>query len=204
MRIRVHSLCGHAVLCAGLAAATSCSGPSGVSPTAPAPAALQEGPPAVSTSRVALAKGVNAIAADAAAFPLVAGLFAIANGDGDGIVGTYTGIAEVSKAAPQKSSLMLQILNGSGAFAGAVGTMAMTGVGSFADEGQFHLVGNGEVTLARGGRSVIVLNLRGTSVGTCSASGKIAISQTADGTMGRARRVAARLSHEVGNTGCDS
>jgi hypothetical protein len=136
-------------------------------------------------------------------FPLLAGSFTITNREGDTIVGTYAG-ASVFQAGSQTASVTLQIVSGSGEFAGASGSFTLSGVGSFADEGAFRLHGHGEIVLADGKRTNVRLNLRGTSGVTCSASERILISQTATGTLGHAGRVTATLSHEVGNTGCSS
>ena len=82
--------------------------------------------------------------------------------------------------------------------------MLVTGQGAFAGEGAFVLEGSGEVRLPGGKRAVLVLKIRGTSTAGCAASNQIAISQTADGTLGRVGRVAATLTHAVENTGCTS
>jgi hypothetical protein len=203
MKTRVHSVLGLVVLCVGLTSAISCSRSSPVSPSAPPPPALQGAEHALSASPVTLANGLQAISADAAVFPLLAGSFAIVNRDGDGIVGTYSGTTQFAEGAQQKSSLTFQISNGSGTFAGATGILEVKGVGSFAGAGEFLLDGGGEVTLAAGKRAVVMLSLRGSSVASCSG-GHIAIDQTAEGALARAGRVAARLSHVVGNTGCAS
>jgi hypothetical protein len=191
---------GFVLLFASLASVTSCGRPSPVSPSVSAPA-LQAVEHAPADSAAAAVKGLRAISADAA-FPLLAGSFTIQNGDGDGIAGTYSGAAEFAGGAPQKTSLTLQVSSGSGTFAGAAGTLAITGVGSFAGSGAFALDGRGEVTLAGGKRAVLVLSLRGNSVASCNISGHIGIGQTAAGVLARAGRVEARLSHIVGNTGC--
>jgi hypothetical protein len=197
----VHSPFGFIVLCASLVSVTSCTRPSPVSPTTPTPAIARAGEATLAASPVAPVKGRQA-ASEAVVFPLLAGLFTIENGAGDGIAGTYTGSAQFAAGGLEKTSLTLLVTNGSGAFARATGTLQTNGVGSFADAGAFVLDGNGEVTLAGGKRAVVVLSLRGSSVTSCHASGRIAIAQTADGTLARAGRVAARLSHVVGNTGC--
>jgi hypothetical protein len=203
MNSRLHSFLACVVLCGGLTCA-SCSRPSSVvAPTAAAPAARQ----AIQDERFELASpgtGKNQFheVSDAAVFPLLAGSFAIVNRDGDGIEGTYTGVAQAAPGALQKSSLSMQVSNGSGSFAGAVGTLDISGAGSFAEEGAFLLDGGGALTLAGGKRAVLVLTLRGESLASCSPSGRIAIGQTAGGTMARAGRVTARLSHVVGGTGC--
>jgi hypothetical protein len=200
MKTRLYSLFGFVLLFASLASATSCGRPAPVSPTVPSPA-LQGEEHALAESPVAAVKGLHAIAADAAAFPLLTGSFAIENGSGDGIAGTYTGTTQFAGGAVQKSSLTLQVSSGSGIFARAAGTLAIKGVGSFAGSGEFLLDGSGEVTMAAGKR-LLVLSLRGTSVASCNTSGHIVIGQTADGVLARAGRVQARLSHVVGNTGC--
>jgi hypothetical protein len=120
------------------------------------------------------------------------------------VSGTYTGTAQVRDDGSQTAVLALRIANGSGPFDGASGIMILAGVGAFAGEGEFLLDGRGEVTLAGGKRALLVLSLRGTAVATCSASGRIAITQTGDGTMTRAGRVTATLTHEVEYTGCGS
>lgn len=197
----VHSLFGCIVLCASLVSVISCTRPSPVSPTTPTPAAGRAGDATLPASPGAPVKGRRAIS-EAVVFPLLTGLFTIENGAGDRIAGTYTGSAQFTDGGLEKTSLTLQVSNGSGAFEGAVGTVEIKGTGSFADAGTFVLDGSGEVTLAEGKRAVVVLSLRGSSITSCHATARIAITQTAEGTMARAGRVAARLSHVVGNTGC--
>jgi hypothetical protein len=189
MKLRVHRLLGHAILCAGLAVVASCSRPSPLPESTLAPAGVQSGNQAQTSL-------------DAVAFPLLAGSFAIVNRNGDGIDGTYSGTATFTDGGLERSSLTLHIASGSGAYAGAAGTLAMSGVGAFAGEGAFSLDGTGEVVLAGGRRAVVVVNLRGTSVAGCSPSERIAITQTAGGTLSRVGRVTATLTHEVGETGC--
>jgi hypothetical protein len=199
----VHSPFGFIVLCASLVSVTSCTRPSPVSPTTPTSTLGRTGEATVPASPVAVVKGRSATS-EAVVFPLLAGLFTIENGNRDGIAGTYTGSAQFAVDGFEKTSLTLLVTGGSGAFARAAGTLEITGVGSFADAGTFVLDGNGEVTLAGGKRAVVVLSLRGSSVTSCHASGRIAIAQTAAGALARAGRVTARLSHVVGNTGCAS
>ena len=189
MKTRVHLLLGYAVLSAALLS-TACSGPSAAE-SALAPAALSAG----HSAKVSDAGTV---------FPLVRGSFAIENRVGDGIVGTYTGTSTFFGNGTQTSSLTLQITGGSGVFAGAVGSLSMTGTGAFAGEGTFALDGGGEVVVDGRRRANLSLSLRGSSSAGCSATQQIAISQSAVGAMGRAGRVVATLSHVVENTGCSS
>jgi hypothetical protein len=200
MKASLYSLSGFVLLFASLASAISCGRPSPVSPSV-SPPALQVGERASAESPGAAVKSLGAVSPDAA-FPLLGGSFAIQNGDGDGISGTYSGAAEFAGGAPQKTSLTLQVSNGTGTFAGAAGILAVTGTGSFAGSGAFALDGSGGVTLAGGKWAVLVLSLRGDSVVSCNISGHIAIGQTAAGVLARAGRVEARLGHVVGNTGC--
>jgi hypothetical protein len=200
MRASLYSVSGFVLLFASLASGISCGRPSPVSPSVSAPT-LQVGERASAESAAEAVNGLRPMPADAT-FPLLAGSFTIQNGDGDGIAGTYSGATEFVGGAPQKTSLTLQVSNGSGTFAGAAGTLAVTGVGSFAGSGAFALDGSGEVRLAGGKRAVLVVSLRGNSVVSCNVSGHIAIGQTAAGVLARAGRVEARLSHVVGNTGC--
>ena len=191
MAITAHSLFRHAVLWAGLLSATACTRPSSGPQSALAPSAPAAGRRAQ-------------VSTEAQAVPLVAGSFTIANAEGDGIVGTYTGTSRFLDAGSQTASVTLKIASGSGKFAGVTGAVTMSGVGSFADEGSFLLNGHGEIALAGGKRGTIVLSLRGSSVATCSTSERIVISQTATGAMGYVGRVTATLSHEVGNADCIS
>jgi hypothetical protein len=203
MNTRVLSLLHSAALFASLTAATACGRPSPVSPTPSSPS-IQAGDHASSGSPAMSAGERQAISADAVIFPLLAGSFAIVNRDGDGIVGTYTGAAQFAQGGLPTSSLLLEVSSGSGSLAGAAGTLEVKGAGAFAGSGDFSLDGGGSVTLAGGKRAVVVLSLRGSSVISCSTGGQIAIDQTADGVLPRAGRVAARLSHVVGNTRCGS
>jgi hypothetical protein len=190
MKIRVPSRVGGAVICAGLLA-PACSQPSSGPQSALAPAAP--------------ASALSTRAPDAAAvFPLVHGSFTIENAGGDGIAGTYTGTSTFGGGGSQESSLALQVTAGSGAFAGATGSLVLTGQGAFADEGTFVLGGSGEVAHQDGKRAVLILRLRGSSTAGCTASSQIAITQIADGTLGRIGRVTATLNHTVLNTGCSS
>ena len=203
MKSPVHSLFGFIVLCASTVSVTSCTRASPVSPTTPMRTVGRTAEAAVPASPGASSKHRHAITG-AVVFPVLSGLFAIENGNGDGIAGTYTGSAQFAEGGLEKTSLTLHVSNGSGVFARATGTVEIDGVGSFVDAGRFVLDGSGEVTLAGGKRAVVVLSLRGSSVTSCDVSARIAIAQTADGTLARAGRVAARLSHVVGNTGCAS
>lgn len=198
MNIRAHLLLGPAVLVASVAPSVSCGRPAPWAQTGPAPAAVQV--EQTTGTRVALRARTSA---ELVAFPLEEGAFSIMNLQGDEIAGTYAGTSVVS-GPEQTSSLTLQVLTGSGAFAGASGTILASGVGAFAGEGEFNLDGSGEVLLAGGKRAVLMVNLRGRSVAACSPDERIAISQTASGAMGRAGRVSATFTHAVGNTGCTS
>ena len=192
MRIANRSFQGQVGLCAALAVAVSCSR---TSPVAPTHSSWESG------------NGQRAISEPAEGavdgFPLLRGSLVVTNSRGDRIVGRYSGTALIS-GARQTSTLTLQVSNGSGAFGGAAGTIAIQGVGAFAGEGEFVLEGRGELTDAGGRRKPLVLSLRGVSQATCSSSDLIAIIQTADGVMGHAGRVTATLTHEVGSTSCSS
>ena len=188
MGMTAHSLFGRAVLWAGLLSATACTAPTSGPQSALAPTA----PAARQQAQVSTATEAN---------PLLAGSFTIADEEGDAIVGTYTGTSRFLGGGSQTASVTLQITSGSGKFAGVTGSFTLNGVGAFADEGSFFLNGQGEVALAGEKRSTIVLNLRGTSVATCSSQ-QVLISQTATGALGHAGRVTATLSHVVGNAGC--
>ena len=191
MKIRAHWLAGHVALCGGLLLATACSRPTPGSESALAPAGLHTGQR-------------RPIPAETLVYPLVEGSFTIVNRDGAGITGTYSGTSRFPGDGRQQASLTLRVTGGWGKFAGATGSVAVTGTGAFADEGRFVLDGDGEVTLAGGKRATVVLKLSGSSTASCSASERIAIAQTADGAMGRAGRVTATLSHEVVDSFCIS
>ena len=190
MKFRVHSALGFCVLSAGVLA-TGCSQPSSLQQSALAPAA--------SVSQVR-----RPAARLAAVFPLAGGSFTVQNTGGDGITGTYAGTATFGSDERERSSLTLQVNGGSGAFAGATGSLVVTGQGAFSGEGTFVLDGSGEVRLADGRRAVLILRVRGSSTAGCNASNQIQISQTAEGTLGRLGRVTATLTHAVENTGCSS
>lgn len=195
MKLAIRSLPGLVAFCVGVLAVSSCGRTSSVSPTAPSLAT--DG-----TSR-ALSK-FAATSQNSLSFALLAGSVVIENAKGDRIAGTYSGTTVVAIGGAQASSLTLQVSDGSGRFRSASGTIAIQGVGAFADEGQFSLEGRGELTLAGGRRAAVVFSLRGLSRATCSSSERVAITQTADGTMARAGRVTATLTHEVGGTSCSS
>ena len=187
MKISVSAL-AFGVMFAGVLA-TGCSQPMPLQPSALAPAA------SVSQSR-------SPVALLTAVFPLAGGSFTVQNAGGDAITGTYTGTATFGSDERERSSLTLQVTGGSGVFAGATGSLDITGRGAFSGEGTFVLDGSGEVRFADGRRAVLVLRMRGSSTAGCNASNQIQISQTAEGTLGRVGRVTATLSHAVENTGC--
>ncbi|HYT75078.1 MAG TPA: hypothetical protein VEL79_10050 [Vicinamibacterales bacterium] len=193
------SVIGHAVLCA-LVSLSACSRISPVGPTSDSARPLQQGQP-LSPALPSTPQRVQHATA-AAASPLLAGSFAIANADGDGIRGTYSGTAQFSDGAFEHASLTLQISDGSGALAGAGGVIPVAGLGSFVGEGDFLLQGHGEMTLAGGQRAILAVTLQGSSFASCSDSGQITISQSAAGAMGRVGRVSATLQHTVGGAGC--
>lgn len=198
MKVRVHSLIGLAVLCA---AAASCGRPSPVAPTAAASAALLQGQQTAAPAS-APRKSSDRISTLGTITPLLAGSLSIVNADGDGISGTYTGTAQSTDLGTEIASLTITISGGSGAFAGAAGTLAMTGAGAWVDEGSFLLKGGGELSIAGGKSAVVMIGLRGTAVASCDSSGHTTITANAEGVMGRAGRVSATLRHEVGNAGC--
>ena len=195
------SVIGHAVLCAALVSLSACSRISPVGPTSDSARPLQQGQPLSPALPSTPQQVPHATAAAAATSPLLAGSFAIANADGDGIRGTYSGSAQLSGGALQHASLTLQISDGSGVLAGAGGVIPVAGLGSFVGEGDFLLQGHGEMTLAGGQRAILALTLQGTSFASCSDSGQITISQSAAGAMGRVGRVSATLQHTVGGAG---
>ena len=194
MKPAIRSLPALVAFCVGVVAVSSCGRTQSASPTAPS-----------------LATDANRLAASKLAltpqndldFPILAGSVVIESAKGDRLAGTYSGTTSVAIGGAQTSSLTLQVSDGSGPFSSASGTIAIQGVGSFADEGQFSLEGRGELTLAGGRRAAIVFSLRGVSTATCNLSTeRIAITQTGTGTLSRAGRVTATLRHEVGATSC--
>lgn len=190
MKIAIRSLPGLVAFCVSVLAVSSCGKASSVLPTSPS-LATDDNRQKVSSQ-------------DALSYPLLGGSVVIENAKGHRIAGTYSGTTVFATGGGQASSLTLQVSDGSGPFRSASGTIAIQGVGAFADEGKFSLEGRGELTLAGGRRAAVVFNLRGLSRATCGSSQRVAITQTADGTMARAGRVTATLTHEVGNTSCNS
>lgn len=166
-----------------------CARPSAIAPAEASPAA-----PGAAGSVVA--------SQDAVVYPLVAGTFSIESAAGDGLFGTHAGAAHFPAGGGQYAAIILTVTGGSGEFAGATGSVTVTGSGAFADEGPFSLGGSGIITRAGGKPANLVVNLRGSSLAGCSAQGLIAVSQTASGTVGRIGRVEATLLHEVEQTGC--
>lgn len=174
---------------------TSCGRTSPVSPDISSPMSTQ--------AADRLASGVQ-VSSAGATFPLVAGSFSIENEKGDRLVGAYAGTVNYPDGRTQAATLTLQISDGSGTFSQAGGTIELEGIGAFVDEGAFLLEGRGAVTLGTGKRIGLVLSLRGASTVGCSTSERIAVLQTATGSMAHAGRVKATLTHEVENTGCSS
>jgi hypothetical protein len=202
MKSRVHSYVGSGLVAVGLVAASGCS----AAPTSPAgvssAAAIQttSSSPASGSSLQSVMKKSTV----QGTFPLSAGTFQIANGAGDSISGTYAGTAVFSSNGPEKAALTLQISGGTGAFAGASGTALATGTGGFADEGAFTIDARGDVALTGGKHAQMTFGLSGTSSVSCSATNQLTISQSGDGSMGRAGRVHGTLQHVVGNADCAS
>ena len=195
MKLAIRPLLGLVAFCLGVLAVSSCGRASSVSPTSPSLATSDN-------SRVR--SKFAPTSQDALSYPLLGGSVVIENAKGHRIAGTYSGTTVFATGGGQASSLTLQVSDGSGPFRSASGTIAIQGVGAFADEGKFSLEGRGELTLAGGRRAAIVFSLHGVSMATCGSSARVAITQTADGTMARAGRVTATLTHEVGNTSCNS
>ena len=192
MKPAIRPLLGYLAFFLGALAASSCGRTSSVSPTSPS---LATDDNRRTASKVA--------SQDALSFLLLAGSVVIENAKGHQIAGTYSGTTVVATDGTKTSSLTLEVSDGSGPFRSASGTIAIQGVGAFADEGKFSLEGRGELTLAGGRQAAVVFNLRGVTMATCNISSqRIAITQTADGTMARAGRVTATLRHEVGGTSC--
>ena len=200
MTVRVHSVVGVGLLALGLAAAVGCGRTSPVSPTAVSTPAAQA---AVPNSASAASQPANRKSGGTdITNPLLAGSFEIANTSGDSIKGTYTGTVRFAPGAPERVSLTLVLTGGTGVFAGASGSIGASGLGAFASEGAFTLDIRGDALLEHGKHAQITANISGTSSLYCTATAQIAVTQTGDGTMGRAGRVHGTFSHEVGNADC--
>jgi hypothetical protein len=133
--------------------------------------------------------------------PLVAGSLAVADEEGNGISGMYTGTVDVTNDA-QRASLLIEIASGTGEFAGVRGALTANGIGHFLDDGDFVLNSLGTLTAHDGHSAIVALNIRGTSQAHCGTSARIVISASGAGTLSRAGRVTATLHHEVALSGC--
>jgi hypothetical protein len=139
--------------------------------------------------------------ASGATFLLSAGTFVIIDDAGAQLSGVYTG--QSGSGHGRKTSLTLQVTNGTGALAGATGTLDGRGSGAFTGEGSFLLSLSGSiVTDAAPKGHTFRSNLQGVSTVSCSNTGHILVHQEGHGTSDRGRSVGAKLQHEVGNTGC--
>ena len=196
--MHVHSVVASGFLLVGLAAAVGCGRTSPLSPD-PAAAGLSSLPRTAGVAPV-----VRPAAGPETTIPLFAGVFLVQNGAGDSISATYTGTARSGSGSAEKAAITVQITGGTGAYSGAVGRFEASGAGAFADEGAFTLDAKADIVVAGGRHAQLLFNLAGTASVSCTASSQIAITQTAEGTMGRAGRVRAMLYHQLGNTGCSA
>jgi hypothetical protein len=195
MNVRVRSRIGAGLLVFGLAAVPGCGRTSPVSPSVTAGSM-----PAVDLpSGISLA---NKPSGSDAGFPLVSGTFAIASDSGDRISGTYSGTSDPA-SRPERASLTMRIESGSGRYAGASGTLGGNGVGAFTGEGAFTLDLKGDA-IVQGKHLPIRVGLSGTAAVSCAPSTRIAVTQTATGTMKKTGDVHATLVHEVERTGCQA
>lgn len=198
MNARVHSRIGTGLLVIGLGAVMGCGRTSPVSPTSAAASVSQP----VVIAGPAPATG-GAMTRRATGFPIVSGTFTIASDSGDGLTGTYTGTSFVSAGAPERALLNLQISGGTGAYAGASGSMGATGVGAFTGEGPLTVDLKGDA-LVHGKHLPLRIGLVGTSSVSCSSSSEVVVTQTATGSMKKTGDVHATFRHVVGQAGCSS
>jgi hypothetical protein len=135
-------------------------------------------------------------------FDLVGGIFRVTTVNGDQLTGTYSGQATVSASRLATALLELRVVEGSGVFQGASGTLRGVGTGEFTGEGAFSLSLKGSLSLAaKPGASRFQTNIVGVASIAC-VSGQTYITLQSDATSNRFGRVSEVLSHQVANAGC--
>ena len=178
------------VVLVAAATSTSCSGP-----TAPEPIGL--GAP-LGLSAASDGRGVPMN------FPVLGGTFRLGFSNGDYIAGTYTGDASVSNPGSDNAVLDLTVVEGSGAFQGASGSLTGDGRGAFSGEGTFWLSLKGSISTTTMPQAFsFSASLRGTSVVSC-VDQRITLTLDGSGNVSRFGSVTVSARHQVGSTSCFS
>ena len=134
-------------------------------------------------------------------FDLSGGTFTLAAG-GDQLRGTYTGRATLSLSRSATASLELRVMDGSGAFQDATGTLRGDGVGAFTGDGRFSLSIKGSLSTAtKPGATNFQADIAGYAVAVC-ASGRVSITLQGTGSSNRFGGVDEASSHQVSNAVC--
>lgn len=185
-------------------ARTAPTGPDSVelteSPASIAPVAPIAVVPASASSplRGARVTGVESVTS----FDLTDGTFSLTTSDGYRLTGRYRGRAVVPASGKDPTaSLDLHVETGSGALAGASGTLRGEGKGAFTGEGPFWLSLDGKLSMPAGAASRFHAVVMGTSRVSCVNEHLVAV-LPGSGSAARFGHVEQELQHQVGNAGC--
>jgi hypothetical protein len=137
-------------------------------------------------------------------FALSNGSFTVTAPNGDYFGGNYTGVATVSSSSPIRAtaSLDLNVSTGTGAFAGAQGSVSGVGNGAFSGEGPFSLGLDGFISTTADRRFHVKVDVTGTSSASCTTP--IILTLNGTGVAAKVGNVQTAFAHQVGNTGCGS
>jgi hypothetical protein len=137
-------------------------------------------------------------------FALSNGSFTVITANGDYFGGNYTGLATVSVSSPVRStaSLDLTVSTGTGAYAGAHGSLSGVGTGAFIGEGTNALGLDGYIATDSDRHFHVKVDVTGTSSASCTTP--IIVTLNGNGVAAKVGNVQTAFTHQVGNTGCGS
>jgi hypothetical protein len=166
------------------------------SPVAPEAAASGSEAAIAPTATLAAKPGSSTTTGAVATFPLSEGTFTIANRKAGQVSGTYRGETTDTNGV-SVTKLRLDVISGTGAFAGATGVLEGNGRGAFTGAGAFSLKVSGFVSTDGKKKAKFSASIQGSSQVLPCDGGKLIVSLSSDGTKSRST-----LQHTVGNAGC--
>ena len=150
-------------------------------------------PMSPSRSGGAVSEGVKSSTPDII-IPLSSGTLTVTTRQGT-LTGTYTGEGRGSSG-----TFSVELTGGTGAFAGASGTLTGSGDGGFTGEGGFSLVLDGVLTTSAGSRKLKII-VKGTSTLSCDNQVPL-LTLTGSAQVTGSGSSSAVLRHQVGLAGC--
>jgi hypothetical protein len=157
---------------------------------------------ASTSSEAGAPAAVQAAARTSYTVNLLEGTISLNLSDGSTIAGTYHGSASVPSVGPSRATLEGEIVNGTGMFAGATGTIRGTGTGGFVNDGQFSVMLHAKVSTPNREPFDLSVTLSGISKSTCTTTAPPRMALDATGDAKGISRATAHLEHNLGANIC--